>query len=145
PDALTLRNGQRLTTRALWSKRRAELVEHFEREVYGRIPNNVPSVSWKVIATDTGTVGGRRVTGKQLIGHVESAAFPEITVDIPLILVVPSDAKGRVPAMIMFRPGALSQAVGRPAPVSARPNPFFAPPAAGDDAPATEQLIVDGW
>src|SRR5947209_10314604 len=58
PDALMLKNGQRVTTRALWSKRRAELVEHFEREVYGRIPNNVPSVSWKVIATDTGTVGG---------------------------------------------------------------------------------------
>ena len=145
PDALILKNGQRVTTRALWSRRRAELIEDFEREVYGRIPKNVPRVTWKVIASDTGTVGSRRVVGRQLIGHVDNSIFPEITVDIPLTLVVPSDAKGRVPVMIMFRPGALPQALGRPAPPGARASPFLAPPVAGDDAPATEQLIVDGW
>ena len=145
PDALILKNGQRVTTRALWSRRRAELIEDFEREVYGRIPKNVPRVTWKVIASDTGTVGSRRVIGRQLIGHVDNSTFPEITVDIPLTLVVPSDAKGRVPVMIMFRPATLPQALGRPAPPGARASPFLAPPAASDDAPATEQLIVDGW
>ena len=145
PDALLLKNGQRVTTRALWTKRRAEIVEDFEREVYGRIPKNVPRVTWKVIATDTGTVGGRRVIGEQLVGHVDNSVFPEINVDIPLILVVPEATKARAPVMIMFRPGALAQAVGRPAPTPTRPNPFFAPPTAGDDAPATEQLIIDGW
>jgi len=145
PDVLNLKNGQRVTTRALWTKRRAEIVEDFEREVYGRIPKNVPRVTWKVIATDTGTIGGRRVIGKQLVGRVDNSIFPEINVDIPLILVAPSDAKRRVPVMIMFRPGALAQAVGRPAPAPTRPNPFFAPPAVGDDAPSTEQLIIDGW
>src|SRR5438094_637620 len=145
PDALVLKNGQRVTTRALWIKRRTELVEDFEREVYGRIPRNVPPVSWKLIATDTGTIAGRRVIGKQLVGHVDNSTFAELTVDIPLTLVVPSDAKGRVPVMIMFRAGTLSQALSRPAPPGARASPFFAPPSAGDDAPATEQLVVDGW
>src|SRR5690242_7961615 len=145
PDALLLKNGQRVTTRALWTKRRAEIVEDFEREVYGRIPKNVPRVTWKVIATDTGTVGGRRVIGEQHVGHVDHCVFPQSNVDIPLILVVPEATKARAPVMIMFRPGALAQAVGRPAPTPTRPNPFFAPPTAGDDAPATEQLIIDGW
>ena len=145
PDVLILKHGGRVTTRAVWTKRRAEIVEDFEREVYGRIPKNVPRVTWKVIATDTGSIGGRRVIGKQLVGHVDNSTFPEINVDIPLILVAPSDAKRRVPVMIMFHPGALAQAVGRPAPAPTRPNPFFAPPAAGDDALSTEQLILDGW
>jgi lysophospholipase L1-like esterase len=146
PDALRLKSGQRVTTRELWAKRRAEIVKDFEREVYGRIPKNVPKVTWRVTATDSGTVAGRSVTAKQITGHVDNSAFPEIAVDIPLTVVVPADAKGPVPLMIMFRPGGIDQALGRPAPRGARPNPFAPPPPApGDDAPATEQLITDGW
>ncbi|HEY2376398.1 MAG TPA: GDSL-type esterase/lipase family protein [Gemmatimonadaceae bacterium] len=146
PDALTLENGQRVTTRALWARRRAELVEDFEREVYGRVPKNVPKITWQVVATDTGSIGGRRVIGKELMGHVDNTAFPAIAVDIPLVLVLPADVKAPVPLMIMFRPGTLAQALGRPAPTGTRPNPFSPPPPSpGDDAPATEQLITDGW
>jgi lysophospholipase L1-like esterase len=50
--------------------------------------------------------------------------------------------------MIMFRGGALAQAVGRPAPpppAGGRGGFVIPPPAPGSDAPATEQLIVDGW
>src|SRR3954466_13177376 len=69
-----------------------------------------------------------------------------MAVDIPLTVVVPEDAKGRVPLMIMFRPGTLEQALGRPPLAGARPQGFVPPPPApGGDAPATEQLIVDGW
>jgi lysophospholipase L1-like esterase len=145
PDVLTLKNGQRVSTRAQWTKRRAELVEDFEREVYGRIPKDVPKVTWRVIATDTGTIDGRRVVGRELTGHVDNAVYPEITVDIPLTLVLPAGAKGRAPVMILFRPGTLDQALGRPAPQPAPANPFVRPPAPGDDAPAAEQLILDGW
>src|SRR2546423_7566731 len=61
PDVLTLRSGRKVTTRQLWAKRRAEIVEDFEREVYGRVPRNVPMVTWRLVATDTGTIGARRV------------------------------------------------------------------------------------
>ena len=147
PDVLTLENGRQLTTREAWGKRRGEIVELFEREVYGRVPRNVPTVTWTVTATDTGTVAGHRVIGKQLVGHVDNSAYPAITVDIPATLVVPADARTRVPLMIMFRPGTLDQALGRPAPppLSGRPTFTFPPPPPGSDAPATEQLIVDGW
>ena len=29
-----------------WKERRPEIVEDFEREVYGRIPKNIPKVTW---------------------------------------------------------------------------------------------------
>jgi lysophospholipase L1-like esterase len=147
PDVLTLESGRKVTTREQWAKRRAELVDLFERDVFGRVPKNVPTVAWTVTATDTGTIGGHRVIGKQLTGHVDNSAYPLLSVDIPATLVLPADAKTRVPVMIMFRPGTLDQALGRPAPPppAGRAGFSFPPPPAGSDAPATEQLIADGW
>lgn len=147
PDVLTLENGRKVSTRELWPKRRAEIIELFEREVYGRVPRTTPKVTWSIAATDTGTIGGRRVVGKQLVGHVDNSAYPAISVDIPATLVVPVGAKERVPVMVLFRPGTLDQALGRPAPPppAGRPVFNFPPPPAGSDAPAAEQLIVDGW
>jgi hypothetical protein len=146
PDPLTLRDGRRVTSARLWARRRAEIVDDFEREVYGRVPKRIPKVSWSVSRSDTGTVGGRRVVGRQLVGHLDDASYPLVSVDIALTLVLPADAKGPVPVMIMFRPGALDQALGRPRPPGTRQGGFVPrPPAPGSDAPATEQLIVDGW
>src|ERR1041385_5221247 len=51
PDALTLKNGQKVTTAEMWWKqRRPEIVEDFEREVLGRVPKNVPKVTWTVVS-----------------------------------------------------------------------------------------------
>ena len=146
PDVLTLKNGKKVTTAALWSERRAEIIEDFEREVVGRVPKNVPPVTWTVSATDTGTVAGRRVVGKQLVGHVDNSAYPAISVDISMTLVLPEGATS-APVMILFGARPLAQAVGRPAPP---PPPggrgfSFPPPPPGGDAPNTEQLIIDGW
>src|SRR5215831_7997127 len=146
PEVLTLENGRRVTTPELWARRRREIVELFERDVFGRVPRIVPKVTWTVTSTDTGTIGGRRVIGKQLTGHVDNSAYPLISVDIPATLVVPADTKSRVPVMIMFRPGTLDQAIGRPAPPPpGRPAFTFPPPPPGSDATATDQLITDGW
>src|SRR5258706_15745052 len=39
PDPLTLKNGQKVTSaQAWWNQRRPEIIEDFEREVFGRIP-----------------------------------------------------------------------------------------------------------
>src|SRR5947207_1667156 len=49
PDPLTLKNGQKVTTAEMWWKqRRPEIVEDFEREIIGRVPNNVPKVTWTI-------------------------------------------------------------------------------------------------
>jgi hypothetical protein len=147
PNVLQLKDGQTVATRAQWATRRAELVADFEREVYGRIPANVPAVTWSVAERDTGTIAGRRVVGRQLVGHVDNSAYPAVGVDIPATLVLPADATGPVPVLILFRGGSLAQALGRPQPPNPNGRPAFAfpPPAPGSDAPATEQLIKDGW
>lgn len=149
PALMTRANGQRVTTRAQWTARRAELIALFERDVFGSVPANVPRVTWSVVTTDTGTVGGRRVIGRQVVGHVDNSTHPAITVDIPLIIVTPADAPTAVPAMILFSGGSLQTALGRPAPPppAGAPTPAFRPPppAPGSDANAQTQLIVDGW
>src|SRR6516162_3980240 len=52
PDLMTFKDSTRVKTADQWRKRRAEIIEEFEREVYGRIPKNVPKVKWEVTKTD---------------------------------------------------------------------------------------------
>src|ERR1700724_51631 len=74
PDALTLKNGKKGTNAAMWwNQRRPEIIEDFEREVLGRVPRNVPKVTWTVTNTVNAVVGSRPVVGKQLIGHVDNS------------------------------------------------------------------------
>ena len=52
PDPLVLKNGAPVKTAAVWwQKRRAEIVEDFDREIYGRVPASTPSVKWEVTST----------------------------------------------------------------------------------------------
>ena len=141
PDALTLKNGKKVTSADMWWKqRRPEILEDFDREVLGRVPQNVPKITWTVSNSVQGMVGTYPVLGKQLVGHVDNASFPAISVDIQMTLVTPADAKGPVPVMMMFGGGGnLAQLTGA-APAGGR----GAPPA-GSDPPATQQLIADGW
>ena len=149
PDVLTLKNGKKVTTASVWwNQRRPEIVEDFEREVLGRIPKNVPKVTWEVTKTAEAKVGDHAVVGKQLLGHVDNSTDSDIKVDIQMTLVLPADAKGPVPVMMMFG-GRTIPEVAFPAPVfpgrgAAAGRGPIAPPA-NADPPATEQLIADGW
>src|SRR5258708_4751235 len=74
PDVLTLKNGKKVTTAAMWwNQRRPEIVEDFEREVLGCIPKNVPKVTWEVTKTAEAMVGSHPVTARQLLGHVDNS------------------------------------------------------------------------
>ena len=64
PDPLRLESGAKVTTADDWWRlRQPEIVADFEREVVGRVPANVPGVSWATIATREWTSGGRKVVG----------------------------------------------------------------------------------
>jgi hypothetical protein len=143
PDVLTLKNGKKVTSPGLWRQRRAEILEDFDREVLGRVPKNVPKVTWTVTRTVEQRVANHPVVGKQLVGRVDNSAYPAIDVAIQMTLVTPADAKGPVPVMIMFGMRGLP---GDPPPPgrAGGPPPGVTPPAASDP-PATEQLIADGW
>ncbi len=161
PDPLLMSTGSRVTTPSQWAKRRAEIVELFDREVYGRRPKVMPKVKWEVLSTTPGTTGNVSVITKQLVGHVDNAAYPAITVNIFASLSTPADAKGPVPVVLMFGGGA------PPPGVTAQPNPCLPPGApargagpaagaargaAGGGAPAPppgptaqEQIVARGW
>jgi len=116
PEILTLNNGRKVTTAEQWYKlRRPEIIEDFEREVYGRVPKNVPQVSWKVKVLDRERVGFIPVIAKQIIGHVDNSAYPSIEVNIKMTLVIPANTQKPVPLLMMFAPSAL--------PSPAQPSP----------------------
>jgi hypothetical protein len=158
PDALTLKNGKKVTTKAVWwNQRRPEIVEDFEREVLGRVPKAVPKVTWEITKTAEATVGSHAVIGRQLLGHVDNSSYPDIKVDIQMTIVVPSGAKAPAPAMMMFGGRSIPE-VAFPAPVfpgrggpgaAGGRGPAGPPPGSGpslnSEPPAIEQLIADGW
>jgi hypothetical protein len=103
PDPLTLNNGQKVTTPAMWwDERRPKIVELYEKYVYGRVPVNVPHVAWTVTTIDHEMIGFRPVIVKDLVGHVDNSSYPEIDVAIHMTLVTPANAKGPVPMLMMF-------------------------------------------
>jgi lysophospholipase L1-like esterase len=143
PDPLTLANGQPVTSpEDWWTKRRPEIVEDFEREVYGRVPAHVPQVAWTVVESVDRTVGGFPVRARRVVGHVDNSSYPAIAVDLQLTLVLPVEVSQPVPVMIMFRRGDLPRAPGEP---PQPPSTFPPPPPPGSDPPGTDQLIADGW
>lgn len=103
PDPLKLESGRRVTTAAEWWKqRRPQIVEAFDREVYGRVPHNTPKVTWEVESTKRDMASDIAVVTKELIGHVDNSANPAITVDIQLSLSTPADARRPVPVILEF-------------------------------------------
>ena len=103
PDPLILKNGKKVTTAKMWwNQRRDEIVEDFDREIYGRQPKNTPKVTWEVVSSTNETYEGIPVVTKKLIGHVDNSSYPQVSVDIQLTLATPANAKGPVPVMMEF-------------------------------------------
>lgn len=146
PEVLTLKNGRKVTTVEMWwQQRRPEIVEDFEREVYGRVPKDAPKVAWTVVSNITGgLVGEISANGKELIGHVDNSSHPAINVDIKMTVVTPANARGPVPVLMMFGGfggSGMPRPVGTPEPTNRFANfggPF-------KDPPSTHQLLAAGW
>lgn len=115
PNPLVLNNGKPVTTADMWWKqRRPEIVENFEREMYGRVPKNVPKVTWFVVSTDREMIGRTPVIAKILKGHVDNSSYPLINVDIEMMVVVPANATKPVPLLMMFGGGNRFPAPSQP-------------------------------
>jgi hypothetical protein len=117
PDPLTLKNGKKVTTASdWWNKRRPEIVEDFDREVYGRVPKVTPKVNWQVVDTTNGKNGDVDIVTKQLLGVVDNSMDPDIEVKIQLTLTTPANTKGPVPVIMQFGGGFGAPGAGRGTP-----------------------------
>jgi len=135
PDPLILNNGEKVRdAETWWKKRRPEIVEYFDREIYGRIPKNVPEVTWQVMTIKDDTVENIPVIVKKLSGHVDNSSFPSISVDMQLTFTIPAKAKTPVPVVMefgfIFPPGFK----------------FPEPPAGTPKEPSWQlQVLLKGW
>jgi len=156
PDPLTSNDGRKVTSPELWwAKRRPEIVEDFDREVYGRLPANVPAVKWEVKETKEEKIGDVPAVVKQLVGHVDNSACPAVTVDIQMTLTTPAGTSGPVPVILEFgflgfggpprqRPQQSQPAANPPA--GAPGNQQAVPPPRNPFGPSGRQLaLAKGW
>jgi endo-1,4-beta-D-glucanase Y len=145
PDPLLLNNGRKVTSAKIWwSARRPQIVELFDREIYGRVPKNTPSVTWEVKATKQGMNAGVPIITKTLVGHVDNSSYPLITVDIQLELTTPANAAGPVPVMMEF--GFIGPFPPRPPGAAAAGQPARpAPPPAPAGPTWQQQVLAKGW
>ncbi len=103
PALMITEDGKQVTNSSMWwNQRRPELIESFDREVYGRIPDNVPKVNWEVEITDNEWVGRIPVVAKKVTGFVDNSNYPLIDVEIEMMVVVPTHVEGPVPVLMMF-------------------------------------------
>jgi hypothetical protein len=138
PALMVLKNGKPVTTaKVWWNQRRPEIVEDFDREIYGRMPKNTPRVKWQVTSTTKDMKGNVPVIIKQLVGQVDNSSYPLISVNIQLTLTTPANATGPVPVIMEF---------GFTGPRPAGTTPAGATPAAPPPPPAWQQQVIDkGW
>ena len=102
PDPLVTESGKKVTSAKMWYKvRRPEIVKLFEDNVYGRIPDNVPSVKWEVTSEEKKDFAGTPVVVRMLKGVVDNSSYPAITVEITANVVYP-EGKQNLPVIIEF-------------------------------------------
>jgi hypothetical protein len=96
PDPLKLASGEPVRDAKTWTQmRRPELIDYYQKEIYGRIPAAAPKVTWQIISTDPRALGGL-ATMKQLAGHMGSPEGPAIGVT----LYTPNAVTKPVPALV---------------------------------------------
>ncbi|MEJ2435643.1 MAG: hypothetical protein P8Y53_21790, partial [Pseudolabrys sp.] len=103
PELLVDDSGQVVASAAdWWDRRRPEIVEHFDREIYGRVPNDVPAVDWSAGERVAETVGGLPVVTQTVTGTVGHGEHPPVAVKIEMKITLPRNSDGPVPAVLQL-------------------------------------------
>ncbi len=103
PDPLLLKNGTKvITAQQWWKERRPQIEADFTNEVYGKMPAVTPKVNWEIISTTDTTIGNAAAVVKNLLGHVDNSAYPQIKVDIQLTITLPAHIVKPVPVIMEF-------------------------------------------
>src|SRR5206468_4272198 len=97
PDPLVMADGDRVTTPQMWrERRRPEILNFYKTEIYGRIPDNAPPVTWEVTETDPAARDGAAIM-KRVVGRIgDKPNGPRINLTVYL----PAKASGPVPMLL---------------------------------------------
>lgn len=129
PDVLTLNSGEPVRdAKTWWERRRPEIVAAFQSEIYGRIPEHTPKVTWEVTERTDWTLSGT-ANLKEIVGHIDNSSFPGARPRVDIALYIPANAAGPVPVMVV----ASWNTTGK----------GFGPPPSGPTA--MQQVIAHGW
>lgn len=143
PDVMKLENGKVVKTPADWQKRKAEITELFDREVYGRMPKNIPGVQWEVTQIKDTVAGDIPVIIKTLVGHVDNSSYPYIAVNMQGSVTTPKNITGQVPVLVTFGGGGGPRPAG---PRAGGPAAAQLPPPNPNAPPSfNQQLLMKGW
>jgi hypothetical protein len=138
PELLVTNAGQKVTTADQWWKvRRPEIAEFFSREVYGRVPANVPAVRWHVVEEVEDKVGDIPVLIRKLQGHADNSAYPALSVDIMLHVTLPLATEGKKKVPVVMAIGSVFPRQMGPAGAYITAQPRLPSPMA--------QVLKRGW
>ena len=128
PDPLKMNDGRPVTSAEMWFKeRRPEILKFYQTEIYGRIPENAPKVTWEVTETDDKAHDGTAIM-KHLVGRIgDKPDAPKMnmkvylpanaTEPVPILLAINFDfgagRRGPVPAARRRRDGECCATSGR--------------------------------
>ena len=96
PDPLTMQDGTPVTTAAQWyDQRRPELLQLFEKELYGRAPGRPEGLHFQILSVEDGALGGIAVR-KEIRIFFDAGDEHYMSV----LLYLPRDASGPVPIVV---------------------------------------------
>lgn len=96
PDPLVMANGKSVKTKADWAKQRAELLQFFAENVYGKIPTQALRLRFQTTQTDDNALNGLAVRKQVSIFFTDYPQLPSIDV----LLYMPKTSKKPVPAFL---------------------------------------------
>lgn len=97
PDPLTLNNGKKVTSVKVWEKkRRPEIFEMFETQMFGRAPEKPADMHFKTVSVNPNSLGGK-ATRKDIVIYFEKGETPQ---HMNLRIYVPNQAKKPVPLFL---------------------------------------------
>jgi hypothetical protein len=101
PDPLVTDDGRPVADSATWWRvRRPEILELFQREIYGRTPARTPAVRFEVTSLDSTRYPGAAVV-EHVLGRIDNSAWPAAKPAVEITLYLPPHVTRPVPVVMV--------------------------------------------
>ena len=110
PDPLTCLDGTRVSGKTLWfEKRRPEILDLFERHIYGKMPGKPEKMSFEITSIDKNALKGKATRKEVRIEFSNDHAKASITIQV----VTPNHVTKPVPAIMKLGSGPIGALLDR--------------------------------